>query len=140
MMITKKSIGRRAMLITWGALGVLATYPILASLGQVKSPDAAFLLIMAALLISSFYTSISGLFKAELFPMEVRALGVGFSYAVANAVFGGSAEFVALAFKNAGHETWFYWYVTAMSGIALITALTMRPAKTSLLDKDDAAH
>ena len=138
--ILSDKIGRRAMLITWGALGVLATYPILASLGQVKSPDAAFLLIMAALLISSFYTSISGLFKAELFPMEVRALGVGFSYAVANAVFGGSAEFVALAFKNAGHETWFYWYVTAMSGIALITALTMRPAKTSLLDKDDAAH
>ena len=138
--ILSDKIGRRAMLITWGALGVLATYPILASLGQVKSPDAAFLLIMAALLISSFYTSISGLFKAELFPMEVRALGVGFSYAVANAVFGGSAEFVALAFKNAGHETWFYWYVTAMSGIALITALTMRPAKTSFLDKDDAAH
>lgn len=130
-------IGRRVMLIAWGALGVVFTYPLLTAIGQARAPDAAFFLIMAALLISSFYTSISGLFKAELFPMQVRALGVGFSYAVANAVFGGSAEFVALAFKNAGHETWFYWYVTAMSALALVTAFLMRPARVSLLDQDD---
>jgi MHS family alpha-ketoglutarate permease-like MFS transporter len=130
-------IGRRAMLIAWGALGVVFTYPLLTAIGQARAPDAAFFLIMGALLISSFYTSISGLFKAELFPMQVRALGVGFSYAVANAVFGGSAEFVALAFKNAGHETWFYWYVTAMSALALVTALLMRPARFTLLDQDD---
>ena len=58
--------------------------------------------------------------------MEVRALGVGFSYAIANAVFGGSAEYVALAFKAAGNESWFYWYVTGITGVALIAALTMR--------------
>ena len=52
-----------------------------------------------ALAIISFYTSISGLIKAEMFPPEVRAMGVGLSYAVANAVFGGSAEYVALWFK-----------------------------------------
>jgi MHS family alpha-ketoglutarate permease-like MFS transporter len=71
--------------------------------------------------------------------MHVRALGVGFSYAVANAVFGGSAEYVALAFKNAGHETWFYWYVTGMSVIALITALAMKRTKSSMLDREDGA-
>jgi MHS family alpha-ketoglutarate permease-like MFS transporter len=53
----------------------------------------------------------------------VRALGVGLSYAIANAIFGGSAEAVALSFKDQGHETWFYWYVTAMCAIAFITAL-----------------
>jgi metabolite-proton symporter len=132
-------IGRRTMLVIWGVLGVICTYPLLAALGRVQSPNIAFLLIMAALLIASFYTSISGLFKAELFPMHVRALGVGFSYAVANAVFGGSAEYVALAFKNAGHETWFYWYVTGMSVIALITALAMKRTKSSMLDREDGA-
>jgi hypothetical protein len=53
----------------------------------------------------SFYTSISGLIKAELFPMHVRALGVGLSYAIANALFGGTAEYVALWFKSIGHES-----------------------------------
>ena len=73
----------------------------------------------------SFYTSISGLVKAELFPMHVRALGVGLSYAIANAVFGGSAEYVALWFKSAGTESTFFWYVTLMCGIALVAAIVM---------------
>lgn len=122
-------IGRRNMLIAWSALGTLATVPLLTAIGGVTDRTSAFVLIMAALLIQSFYTSISGLFKAELFPIEVRALGVGFSYAVANAVFGGSAEYVALAFKAAGSESLFYWYAAGMSALALVTALTMRDSR-----------
>jgi metabolite-proton symporter len=122
-------IGRRPMLIVWSLLGTLATVPLLTAIGGAQDRDTAFVLIMAALLIQSFYTAISGLFKAELFPIEVRALGVGFSYAVANAVFGGSAEYVALAFKAAGNENWFYWYAAGMNALALITALTMRDTR-----------
>ena len=66
-----------------------------------------------------------GLVKAELFPMHVRALGVGLSYAIANAAFGGSAEYVALYFKSIGIESSFFWYVTIMCGIALIAAIVM---------------
>ena len=123
-------IGRRPSLIAYGVLSTLFTVPLLTALGTVQSPVAAFLLVLAALAIASLYTSISGLFKAELFPIEVRALGVGLSYAVANALFGGSAEYVALWFKQAGHEPWFYWYVTALSAVALVTAVTMRDLKT----------
>ncbi|HTK34385.1 MAG TPA: MFS family transporter [Caulobacteraceae bacterium] len=122
-------IGRRACLIAFGALSALLTVPLLTALAGVQNPVAAFALVLAALAIASLYTSISGLFKAELFPIEVRALGVGLSYAVANALFGGSAEYVALWFKQAGHEPWFYWYVTAMSAVALATALSMRDLK-----------
>jgi len=119
-------IGRRNALIAWGALATLTTVPLLTALGRVETPAMAFVLVLSALTVASLYTSISGLFKAELFPIEVRALGVGLSYAIANAVFGGSAEYVALWFKQAGHESWFYWYVTIMSAIALVTALSMR--------------
>ena len=73
----------------------------------------AFFLIILALAIVSLYTSISGLIKAEMFPPEVRALGVGV-YAVGNAIFGGSAEYVALGLKSVGMENVFYWYVSAM--------------------------
>jgi len=50
--------------------------------------------------------------KAELFPPELRALGVGFPYAIAVSLFGGTAEYLALRAKSIGHERWFYWYVT----------------------------
>jgi metabolite-proton symporter len=118
-------IGRRTSLILFGGLATLFTYPLLAALGTVGSPTMALVLILCALLMISFYTAISGVFKAELFPMNVRALGVGLSYAVANAIFGGTAEYVALWFRHAGNESGFYVYVTIISAIAFITALVM---------------
>ncbi|MGH8209229.1 MAG: alpha-ketoglutarate transporter, partial [Steroidobacteraceae bacterium] len=72
------------------------------------------------------YSAISGLYKAELFPTEIRALGVGLPYAIATSVVGGTAEYVALSLKHAGHESWFYWYVTGFMALALLTAAFMR--------------
>ncbi|WP_153075374.1 MFS family transporter [Paraburkholderia bonniea] len=127
-------IGRRRSMILFGALATLGTVPLLHTLKDVTSPYAAFGLIVVALAIVSFYTSISGLIKAEMFPPEVRALGVGLSYALANAIFGGSAEYVALWLKSIGVETMFYWYVTALCAIACIVALKMRdPSKEGYL-------
>lgn len=118
-------IGRRTSMLIFGALLTLCTVPILSALGQVTSPYAAFGLIMVALLIVSFYTSISGILKAEMFPAQVRALGVGLSYAVANAIFGGSAEYVALSLKSWGSENAFFWYVTLMGVIAFLVSLLL---------------
>jgi metabolite-proton symporter len=118
-------IGRKTSMMLFGGLATLATIPILSTLSTIKDPVTAFFLITAALAIVSFYTSISGLVKAELFPAEVRALSVGLSYAIANAVFGGTAEYVALWFKQEGHESWFFWYVTVMVAISFIAALIM---------------
>ena len=118
-------IGRRNSMLCFGVFTVVATVPILSALAHVTDPYAAFGWLILALAGVSFYTSISGLVKAELFPMHVRALGVGLSYALANAAFGGSAEYVALWFKSIGMESTFFWYVTLMSGIALIAAISM---------------
>ena len=112
-------------MIMFGALAVIGTVPLLGSLATVSSPYLAFLLVLTALVIASFYTSISGVVKAELFPGTVRALGVGFTYAVGNALFGGTAEYVALSFKSAGREGWFAWYVVVLVAIALVASLLM---------------
>ena len=128
-------IGRRASMLWFGGLGTLCTVPLLLTLKTTTSPIMAFILITLALAIVSFYTSISGLVKAEMFPVHVRALGVGLAYAVANAIFGGSAEFVALSFKNMGSENIFYWYVTAMMAIAFLFSLRL-PKKPEYLHED----
>lgn len=128
-------IGRRSSMLWFGALGALCTLPILMALKTVSSPLVAFLLITLALAIVSFYTSISGLVKAEMFPPEVRALGVGLAYAVANAIFGGSAEYVALNLKSMGSENAFYWYVTVMMVIAFLFSLRL-PKQPKYLHQD----
>ena len=90
---------------------------------------AAFALTVAALLVVACYSSVNAVVKAELFPTEVRALGVALPYSLANAAFGGTAEYVALAFKQAGHETWFYTYVTVVIGASLAVYVLMRDTR-----------
>jgi MHS family alpha-ketoglutarate permease-like MFS transporter len=129
-------IGRRTNMLLFGLLTTLSTVPLLGAIGTVTSPFAAFGLILCGLAAVSFYTSISGLVKAEMFPMAVRALGVGLSYAIANAAFGGSAEYVALWLKDAGIEGWFAWYVTGMCAIAFVVAILMPDNRRDSLIED----
>ncbi len=132
-------IGRRRVLIAFGVLGTLFTVPILSRLQDVQSPAQAFWLVLAALAIVSGYTAINAVVKAELFPVEIRALGVGLPYAVTVALFGGTAEYVALWFKQNGLETGFYWYVTACIACSLLAYVWMPDTRaTSLIDRDPA--
>ncbi len=130
-------IGRKPLMVAFGIAGVLFTYPIFSTLEQARDPVTAGLLVMAALIIVTGYTSINAVVKAELFPSHIRALGVALPYALANTIFGGTAEYVALKFKDAGWEQGFYWYVTAMIGISLVVYLRMRDSgKNSLIQED----
>jgi metabolite-proton symporter len=134
-------IGRRTSMLIYSVLLMLVTVPVFSALGNAGNPVRAFALIMVALLCVSFYTSISGLIKAELFPMHVRALGVGLSYAIANALFGGTAEYAALWFKSVGHESTFFWYVVGMAGVALIAVLVMPDTRhRGYLTADEGSH
>ncbi len=108
-------VGRRPLLIGFAAIGMLTTVPIMTALGATKSPTTAFLLVTLALANISAYTSIGAVFKAELFPAEIRALGVGLPYSIVVSL-GGSAEYFALWLKQAGHESWYYWYVSGCIG------------------------
>ena len=119
-------IGRKPLMIGFGVLGMIGTYPIFATLAVTKDPFTAGLLVMVGLIIVTGYTSINAVVKAELFPAHIRALGVALPYALANTLFGGTAEFVALWFKQSGIEQGFYIYVTVMIGISLIVYIRMR--------------
>ncbi|MFW2579870.1 alpha-ketoglutarate permease, partial [Aliarcobacter butzleri] len=81
--------------------GIYPIFSLIANNAQ-NNPSLTFMLVVLLFVILSFYTSVAGIFKAKLFPEHVRALGTGLGYAISNAVFGGSAPWVALQFKNAG--------------------------------------
>ena len=123
-------VGRKPLLIWFGVMGTVCTYPLLSTLSETKNPWVAFGLISVAWLIVSGYTSITGIIKAELFPTSIRALGVGVPYALTVSLFGGTVDSVALGFKQAGHEQWFYWYATACIFISLLVYLGMRDTLT----------
>lgn len=124
-------IGRRPLLLAFGVLGTLCTVPLLTVLSNTTSQWQIFWLLMTALIIVSGYTSINAVVKAELFPAQIRALGVGLPYALTVAIFGGSAEYIALYLKNIGHESWFYWFVTGCIFVSLIVYVTMKDTKSN---------
>jgi MHS family alpha-ketoglutarate permease-like MFS transporter len=129
-------IGRRPLLLAFGILGTLCTVPLLTVLSNTTSQWQIFWLLMSALIIVSGYTSINAVVKAELFPAQIRALGVGLPYALTVAIFGGSAEYIALYLKNTGHESWFYWFVTGCIFVSLIVYVTMKDTKSNSMMED----
>ncbi|GAA1372794.1 MFS transporter [Streptomyces beijiangensis] len=122
-------IGRRPLLITFAVGSTFLTVPIMTMLKHAGTFWPAFGLALLALVVVTGYTSINACVKAELFPTGIRALGVALPYAIANALFGGTAEYVALWFKKADMESGFYWYVAGCAAVSLIVYLTMRETR-----------
>ena len=129
--------GRKPMLYVFGFGGALVSVPIYSAIAVVSAPLTALALVLVPLVILGSYTSISGLIKAELFPAHIRTLGVALPYAIGNTLFGGTAEYVALWFKQAGVESGFYWYLSAVIGMAAIGFLMLPETKTNSQIQED---
>jgi MHS family alpha-ketoglutarate permease-like MFS transporter len=129
--------GRRKVMLFFSIGGTVATVPLLTLLSTTTNVFAAFGLMMVGLIFVTGYTALSAIVKAEMFPTKVRALGVGLPHAIVAAVFGGTAEPIALALKQAGSEPVFFWYVTGCIALTLVAAVMVKdPAKTSQLEAD----
>ncbi|MGJ9335272.1 MFS transporter [Campylobacter coli] len=126
-------IGHKRSLIIFCILTFVGIYPIfnLISSNAQSNASLVFILVVLLFIILSFYTSVAGIFKAKLFPEHVRALGTGLGYAISNAIFGGSAPWVALQFKNAGIENGFFVYIAVLTLLMFIATLCL-PKKSEL--------
>ncbi|EAI9515260.1 MFS transporter [Campylobacter coli] len=126
-------IGHKRSLIIFCILAFVGIYPIfnLISSNAQSNTSLVFILVVLLFIILSFYTSVAGIFKAKLFPEHVRALGTGLGYAISNAIFGGSAPWVALQFKNAGMENGFFVYIAVLTLLMFIATLCL-PKKSEL--------
>jgi MHS family alpha-ketoglutarate permease-like MFS transporter len=130
-------IGRKPLLLIFGFGVMVSAVPVFTALGTVKTPAAALALMLIPLTLLAAYTSIGAVFKAELFPAHLRTLGVALPYAIGNALFGGTAEYVALWFKSIGAESGFYWYLTAIVAVATVGFLMLPDTKKASLILED---
>ncbi|GAA2173142.1 MFS transporter [Agrococcus versicolor] len=130
-------VGRRTLLIFFGIGGVLYTWFLLTFLPQQTSPVAAFAILVGGFVILTGYTSINAVVKAELFPTHIRALGVGFGYALANSMFGGTAPLLYTAANGADQVPLFIGYVTvAIAASLVVYVLFLRNDGRNWLDDE----
>lgn len=112
-------VGRRSLLVFFGIGGTLFTWVIFTILPHTTNPWVSFAILTVGFIILTGYTSINAVVKAELFPTHIRALGVGFGYAIANSAFGGTAPVIYSAAVKGGHSNMFIVYVTVLILISL---------------------
>ncbi len=122
-------VGRKPLLVGFGIGGSLATVPLFYAMMETSSWYGALTLMIVSLIIVSGYTSINAVVKAELFPANIRVIGVGLPYAMTVALFGGTAEYLALWFKKIGHESYFYYYISFSIFISLLVYTFMRDTR-----------
>ena len=128
--------GRTEQILYWTRVGdAMPVEPT--DTATVHGAEEVLDVVLAALVMVTGYTSINAIIKAEMFPADIRALGVALPFAIANVIFGGTAEYVALYLKDIGHERWFYIYISALAACSLVAYIRMRETKTSSLILED---
>ncbi len=118
--------GRKTMLVMASVLFLLLTFPLFGMLDH--QPLVVILMIQiifGAMLAMNDGTLPS--FLAEIFPTRVRFSGFAFSFNIANALFGGTAPFIATwLIQLTGNKMAPAWYLLAAALVALVAMLSVR--------------
>jgi len=80
------------------------------------------------------YSANCAVIMAEQFPPEVRATGIGLPYALAVALFGGTAPYITTWMNTSGLGGWVWAYAAAAAAVGLVVYLTMPETKGKVLD------
>ncbi len=124
-------IGRKPLLVVFGLVGVAGAGVLVTAATRVTSPVLVFAVLVLAFAVLTCYLSVNGIAKAEVFPAHIRALGVGFGYAVSNSLFGGTAP---LMFHATGGGVGFIVYLTVLLAVTAGAAIAMRGGVGTVLD------
>jgi MFS transporter, MHS family, alpha-ketoglutarate permease len=123
--------GRKPQLLIWSAATALLVVPLSTLIG----PGLGNLLVVfcVGLGLYTMMTSIAPAIMSELFPTELRGLGIGAWYNLTVALFGGTAPLVIQSLSAAGLADVFFWYVAAGAAIAFLVILTLPETRGSVL-------
>jgi MHS family proline/betaine transporter-like MFS transporter len=118
--------GRKTMLVTASVLFLVLTFPLFGMLGN----PSLLVILMIQIAFGAILAMNDGTlpcFLAEIFPTRVRFSGFAFSFNVANALFGGTAPFIATWLIHAtGNKMAPAWYLLAAAAVALVAMLASR--------------
>ncbi len=127
--------GRKTMLILASLVFVVLTVPLFNQLGSVGFIG----IVMIQIVFGAMLTMNDGTlpcFLSEIFPTKVRYSGFALSFNLANAIFGGTAPFVATwLIQVSGNKLAPAWYLVAAALIAMIAmAASKETAGKPLMD------
>ncbi|GAA2564240.1 MULTISPECIES: MFS transporter [Neomicrococcus] len=125
--------GRKKVLMAASVLFILFTVPAFALLDS----DSFAVILLIQIALGAMLTLNDGTlpsFLAEMFPTRVRYSGFAVSFNLANAIFGGTAPFVAtLLIQVTGNNLAPAWYLVGAAAISLIAvALAKETSKDAL--------
>jgi MFS transporter, MHS family, alpha-ketoglutarate permease len=123
--------GRKPQLLAWSA----ATAVLIVPLSSLIGPGLWNMLVVfcVGLGLYTAMTSIAPAIMSELFPTELRGLGIGAWYNLTVATFGGTAPLVIQTLSAAGYAQAFFWYVAAGAVIAFLVILTLPETRGQVL-------
>lgn len=135
-------VGRRLLLAVSAAAYIVLAIPLTAMLPA--SPRTVFMILTIAGIAFACYAAVAPAAMAELFPVQIRTIGLSIPYSLTVAVFGGSIPLVSAWLDRRApwfgphqishlslHVTWFGWYLVLLSCISLAVALAL-PKKSEL--------
>lgn len=125
--ILSDRVGRRPTMAAFAGGFVVLSWPLLHLLGD--SFLSVFLVQLVGMLLILGYSANCAVIMAEQFPPEVRATGIALPYALAVALFGGTAPYVTTWLSDSGHADLLWLYVSASALISLVVYLTMPETK-----------
>jgi MHS family alpha-ketoglutarate permease-like MFS transporter len=130
---TADRFGRKPQMLVWAGLIAVGIVPMSKLIAPGASFGAVLLVFCFGLGLYAVFASIAPAIMSELFPTELRGLGIGAWYNLTVAVFGGTAPLVIQWLGGAGHSSWFFWYVAVGAAIAFVATLTLPETKGSVL-------
>ncbi|MCX5461479.1 MFS transporter [Streptomyces albidoflavus] len=120
-------LGRKPTMAAFAGGFVVLAWPLLHLLDN--SFLSLFLVQLTGMLLILGYSANCAVIMAEQFPAEIRATGIALPYALAVALFGGTAPYLTTWMHESGHSDLLWLYVAGASLVSFLVYVTMPETK-----------
>ncbi|MBS9376519.1 MFS transporter [Rhodococcus sp. B50] len=126
-------VGRKPIMIFFAAGFLLFAYPAFRLL-ETGGFWTLFMVEIIGVTLLAGYAGLIATVMAEQFPAEIRTTGIGFPYAIAVAVFGGTAPYVTTWLATNGMQDRVWMYVAGAALVGLVVYARMPETRDRVLN------